>query len=589
MTPAILLAAALAATTADYHINLTRYFASPSAELAERAMLERRIGAFAARPARSLSSPHALHAWLAEDDALLRAIARHETYAYLRAEIDRDDRDAAAADEAMDTLTHTLDAAVQRALVAVGQQRVERTIAQDAALKPYRYLIQTVYARSRVDTGADKAARLLADPALASLSTAYQALRRQALSTRAPSPADASAQQKYVAKFQPYLDNETAFAALLIPTITLRDGAARLQSFASRPDQAYFDNRLTRQEVDTTLAALQGADAYQRYQDTLAAVAAKRLHIGIDAAKPWDEGTADTYHPASVAFEDAIPQILAAEQAMGRDYAGHFESLFAPQNQRVEWCRSAQCDDAGFSVGSAGLDSGLFYGAYTGTTDNMRTTAHEAAHAVHRQFMSENQPIAAYNEGPHFVFESIAIFNELLFLDHLYRTAPTREGQAYFLHQFVADAVDRTFGSAKSTDLEQSIYDGVRKGSVRTAADLDALSLQVFARYMPAAAMTPERKVTWAMSRLYYTDPMYSVNYLFAGLLALNYLQQFEQDPQGFSQRYVAMLKQGFPDVPQVLLRQQLGIDVDDAAGLVQRANVVINQRTDLLAKCYTD
>jgi len=588
MTTALILAAALAATT-DFHIDLSRYFPSPEAEQVDRTALLRRVDAFVVRPARTLTSPRALHAWLVEDDALRRAIARHETYAYLRSEIDRDNHDAATTDEALEALAARLDTSEQGTLGSLGRARITRYSAQDPTLKPYGYLMDTALRSARFGKGSDTSTRLLVEPALASLSGSYQALRREVLAARKPPSGDAGPQQGFEARYQPYLDNETAFAAMLLPTISLLSGSARLQGFSSRPDAAYFDDHLTRQEVDATLAALRQADAYRRYMRTLAATAATRLQIGIEDVKPWHAQQVDRYQPEPVAFVDAIPQILAAEQAMGHDYASHFESLFNSQHQRVEWCRSAACDDAGFSVGSAGLDSGLFYGAYAGSTDNMRTTAHEAAHAVHRQFMSEHQPIAAYNNGPHFVFESIAIFNELLFLDHLYRTAATREAQAYYLHQFVADAVERTFGSATYTDLEQSIYDGVQAGRIHTAADLDALTLTVYARYTPATAMADAQKVSWARSRLYYTDPMYSVNYLFAGLLALNYLQQFEQDPQGFSLRYVAMLKEGFPEAPQALLRRDLGIDIDDAAGLVQRANAMVNRRTDLLAKCYSD
>ena len=41
------------------------------------------------------------------------------------------------------------------------------------------------------------------------------------------------------------------------------------------------------------------------------------------------------------------------------------------------------------------------------------------------------------------------------------------------------------FGSAEETDLESAIYRGVDDGTIRTAADLNALTLTVFARYDP--------------------------------------------------------------------------------------------------------
>ena len=283
-------------------------------------------------------------------------------------------------------------------------------------------------------------------------------------------------------------------------------------------------------------------------------------------------------------FPEAVPIILAAVQPMGPEYAAQFARLFDPASHRVEWCRDSQCDDTGFSVGYAGLTSGLFYGDYQGSVTSLRAVAHEAGHAVHRQFMSENQPIAVYNEGPHFMFESFAIFNELLLLDHLYRSAPSKAAKAFYLRKFLDDITFNVYGSAQETDLEESIYAGVKAGTLRSASDLDALTLRVFSQYEGAPALEPSMKVYWARNRLYFTDPLYDVNYLYSALLALQYLRQFEQEPQGFSRRYVALLKNGFTDTPQALEQKYLGIDMD-AAGLVQNAVLIITQRTAELAK----
>jgi len=144
------------------------------------------------------------------------------------------------------------------------------------------------------------------------------------------------------------------------------------------------------------------------------------------------------------------------------------------------------------------------------------------------------------------------------------------------------------YGSARETDLEASIYAGAQSGALRTAADLNALTLQVFGRYMTAPALETQMEVYWASNRLYFTDPLYDVNYLFAGLLALEYLHQYEQDPKGFSHRYVAMLKNGFTDTAQVLERKFLDIDLDEPDALVGNATALISRRTSELGRVYS-
>jgi oligoendopeptidase F len=319
----------------------------------------------------------------------------------------------------------------------------------------------------------------------------------------------------------------------------------------------------------------------------VADAAAKRLRVKPAELHAWNLDAADGYSAPTVSFPEVVPMILAAEQPMGTEYAKHYAQLFDPAAHRVEWCRESTCDDAGFSIGYASLTSGLFYGSYQGSVDSMRAVAHEAGHAVHRQFMSESQPLAVYNSGPSFVFESFAIFNELLLLDHLYRSAPSPAAKAYYLHKLLDDVTFQVYGSAQETDLEESVYAGAQAGTLRTAADLDALTLQVFSQYMAAPALEPAMKVYWARNRLYFTDPFYDVNYLFAGLLALEYLQRYESDRYGFSRRYVALLKNGFTDTPQALLRKFLDIEPSDADGLVGNAATMISKRTAELESLY--
>jgi len=95
-------------------------------------------------------------------------------------------------------------------------------------------------------------------------------------------------------------------------------------------------------------------------------------------------------------------------------------------------------------------------------------------------------------------------------------------------------------------------------------------------------------RVYWAHDRLYFTDPNYDVNYLFAGLLALEYMHRFEGDPRGFARRYLAFLRNGFTDTPQALEKKFLGIDLDDPEGLVKDAAELIGRRAGILERLYS-
>lgn len=581
----LLLSAVLAAATlSPYSLDLARYFPSPVAEQVERNSLEARAEAFIKQPAASLDNAEALYTWLATYDSLSQGLRMHDLYVYVRAEEDTSDKADASADDALSGLSDRVDDAARTGLEALGPERLHRYIQAYPALAPYRYFVDTVLSDAAHESKDKAAVTELATPALATLGSAYQSLRRRVLAAPAVTTSPA---QAYAARWEPYLKEEDAFAALLLPIASLHNGVAKLEGFADAPDQTYTRMGLSTAQVRGALAAIRDTRAGMDYAQVLARASSARLHVPVAGLHAWDLAAADGYQPPPTAFPDAVPLVLAAVAPMGEGYADQYRKLFDPAAHRVDWCHTAACDDAGFSLGYAGMTSALFYGAYHGATDDMRAVAHEAGHAVHREFMAEHQPLSMYNDGPKFMFESFAIFNEMLFLDSLYRTASTPAAKAYYLHQLVDDMVFQVYGSAEETDLEASIYAGVADGSLRTAKDLDDLTLKVFGRYSVAPALQPEMRVYWARNRLFYADPLYDVNYLFAGLLALQYLRRFEQDPQGFSKRYVVLLKNGFDDTPQALEKKFLGIDLDDSASLVKDAAGIIDKRTAGLESLY--
>ena len=536
-----------AVSSGQYQIDQARYFSSASTESTSRAKLATEAGAFAASA--TPKGADAMRRWLEGYDALLERAERHDIFVYLRAEENDNDTADAKADDALGQLEDQLGDRIARAAQQLGSSRIE-ALSRTAALAPYRYLLEDSLARGahRLSSAQQRAVDLTVTPVLDAAAATYKRLRKSSDSIAS---------------------DQEAYAALLISIAAARNGVARLRGFDGASEASYFDQAIPRGSAERTLTAVRASSAYARYR----AVAAL-------APKPG-------FSPAPLAIGEAIPVILAAEQPMGAEYASAYAALLDAKNRRLEICTAAQCDDTGFSLGFAGVDSAVYFGGYTGVLRTVRAVAHESGHAVHRQFMSRNQPIAAYNRGPSFMFESFAIFNELLFLDHLYRTAPSDPQRAYYLNYFLDDATFQVFGSAQESDLESAIYRGVDAGSVRSADDLNALTVRIFAQYDPRATEDPTTALYWARDRLFYTDPLYDVNYLYAGLLALQYFSDFERDRATFSKRYVALLKNGFTDGPAALERRFLGVDLTDEAGLVAGAATLINARTAALSKLY--
>jgi oligoendopeptidase F len=547
---AVVVAALLvgAAPAGTYFIDASHYFQSADAEARSRPMVVAEARAFVASPTPSTIA--SMRRWLGEYDTLLQAVQRDDIYVYLRAEENQNDTSDANADDALGALEDRMRDRVVEAAQQLGSARIA-SLTQAPSLAPYRYLLEDSLANAshRLNATQARSVELTVTPVLDAAASSYKTLRKSSDS---------------------FATQQDAYAALLISIAAARNGVARLRGFHSAAEASYFDKSLSPASVERTLLAVRGSTAYGRYRSVAAL-----------APKP-------AFSPPARPVAEAIPIILAAEAPMGKEYAGAFAALLDPENHRLEICMAAQCDSTGFSLGFSGVDSAVYYGAYDGTVNAVRALAHESGHAAHRHFMSKNQLIAAYNQGPSFLFESFAIFNELLLLDHLYRAAPNDEQRAYYLNYFLKDATFQVFGSAEETALESAIYRGVDDGTIRDAADINALTTRIFAEYDSAATNDPQTALYWARDRLFFTDPLYDVNYLFAGLLALRYFSDFQHDPGSFARAYVALLKNGFNDTPAALERRFLAINLRDEPNLVSTAASLVETRTALLAKLYS-
>jgi oligoendopeptidase F len=238
----------------------------------------------------------------------------------------------------------------------------------------------------------------------------------------------------------------------------------------------------------------------------------------------------------------------------------------------------------GFSKGFIGTDSVFYSAGFAGSYNDLRILTHESTHAVHRQLMTRNGVSPAYAEGPHYLFEAFAIFNEFLLPDSLYNheTDPLR--RQFYLEQFLEGKGLIIFLVAPEVALEHAVYDGVRKGTIKGADDLDALSQRIYSRY---SAESPDLlKTRWMTVSLMYEDPFYDVNYVYGALLALNFYSMYQDDREHFVPRYIALMKNGFAAPPGALLKRYLDLDLNDPR-LFSTALNVIRKKVDLLEKAY--
>ena len=576
--------------------NLARYyFASPDAELASRAQLTQQLTDLEKSQKTFTATAPALAAALTQFEHIQTEAVRHDAYLHLRCADDKSDSKACSGEDDVDSMVDSHTAFIASGIAALPAANISALL-KSPALKPYAYAIADMRRQNGHDAGAagEKVlAKLSPD-----LSDWQDALYEQALShadfgtvTTPQGPLDV-ARQRNVLAVHPDRDirkqafdkrnagfdrvrDDVAFA--LLHTVSTGNAKAALHKFANAPDAKYFAMGFYPAKTRALIAKVSADGALlKRFE----AVRATDLHrsLGIADVQPWDVRV-PTATIAPRTLDDARNIYHAVFAQLGPVYQAQFDALLDPANGRTDIALGAvphRASSGGFSVGAPGVTSMLFVGNFGGNYKDMSVIAHEGGHAVHRALMGANDVRPIYAEGPHYLFESFAIFNELLLADYLAAHASSPAEKRYYDEQFLdVKGLDYIRG-AQDAALEQAFYDT----PLHTPDDLDALTLKIDAQY----TLWPQ-KDRWEAMSLAYEDPLYNVNYLYGGLLALQYYKLWKASPQAFAASYVALLQNGFDDTPANLLRHFLKIDLDDEATLVANAQIIAEEKLTALER----
>lgn len=587
----------------DYHIAPTPYFATPSAEAADRKTLETEAAALT--PPTPLT-PEGLLDYLRHAEALLARVQRHAAYLHLRTALDIDDHEAADARSATGSLQESLVLKVRDTLRQLDDAAFRA--AEGAAPDLARY----AYVRERAMRGlphelppaGQEVLDAMSDTASDALWNTYQKTRRATrygtvhtthgdLDAAKDASALASDRDRRVRR-QAWQQRQAAdaaqaetYAAVLVGVVRLNDRTAKLQHFADAPEAAYFSRLFDKDDVHATTMAVQAQAAVLKDYQRLRATEVGR-QVGAEAHS-WDMGMPVQGFATPTFDYDRLRIVIPAALApLGRDYVAHFAALLDPSTHRTDLSATQgnRVNDA-FSIVAPNVPSGLFLGKWEHTAHGASVVAHEGGHAIHGQLMNEHGVSPFYNHGPSWMHEGIAILNEMLFYEYLYRHAPDAKTRAWYLQAQIDEMTLEIFTSAEEAQLEEAIYDGVMAGRIRNAADLDALTLATTSRFEIWPSIDPELAHAWIGKRLMYEDPLYLVNYLYAGLWAARMFDMATKQPVDFQKRYAALMAEGFDAPPKVLLRKFFGRDVSPAE-LVEADMALLRKKTSDLRRLYS-
>lgn len=591
----------------QYHFDFQKnFYSSPDVEKAERANYYAVLKRLENLKGRISASPENLLSALSLYDKTLVEFLRHYTYLYLRHAVNTDDETSDADSSEMDAEFTKRTAFLQQELIQIKPKTLESFIRRRPALKVYRFAVESVE-RNREHTlalGEEETLSITAPLTSEWQYDLYQNLLRRTRFEKIETPnGDLDARRDRTAiinssdraireagfkkLYAAYASQRDLYAFALINLVETKNRLAQLHHFEDAPGEIYFRSYWTKAEVADLLREIEKfAGVYKRYQNLRADYAKRRF--GYADVNLWDvSASANQAEVPRFDIEQASRIIRETLAPLGTEYENELASLLNPANGRMDIVPDKKRRGGGFSKGFPGVTTVFFSGGFTSYYNDVRVFTHESTHAVHRQLMKNNRVLPAYAEGPHYLFESFAMFNELLLPEYLYNHEPDTARKRYFLEQFFEGKGMTLFSVAQEAMLEQAIYDGVENGKIKNADDLDRLTKQTGARFSIWTDKHDELKMQWITSTLFYEDPLYDINYVYGALLALKYYEMYSRNPKEFVPRYIRLMKNGFAAPPDVLLKKFLKIDLRDPT-LVKDAVKLLDGKIDSLEKEYS-
>ncbi|HEX9162468.1 MAG TPA: hypothetical protein VF980_12250 [Thermoanaerobaculia bacterium] len=507
---------------AEYHIDFARLFPPADTQRTEYSARMRDLEVHRGHLADSSSNfVGALDAY----SAALESFERLDAYLYLRYAVDTrqvvllHDEEALEADFAKRTAFFRSDIAQVTAADA------QRLLASDHG-RTYLRFIETT-------RGADGALTLAQTEVVEALAPAVAAWPAELYDT--------------LGKQKDRSGDLYAFALLRL--VRARTQLAQLRGYPDAASEVYANAQLTRADARRLFDAVAAA--------TPVYVAFQQRHAALPpiAVKP------------SYSFDEARTTILAALAPLGRAYVDEMSSLLDPASGRIDITPGEHRLRAGFSKGFPGMTSVFFMSGFSGSYNDVRVITHEGTHAVEREMQTRAHVMPVYASGPKFIMEALAITAELMLPKYLYEHERDPALRRFFLDQLLTSkGLVILFRTAAEAELEERIYDGVTRGEVRSAADLDALTIPVFARY--GITVRPDE---WTRIPLLFEDPFYDINYTWADLVALELFGTAKSEPAGFAAAYSRALRSGFDSPAATWLKRAFDLDLGDPH-LVDRA-----------------
>ena len=198
---------------------------------------------------------------------------------------------------------------------------------------------------------------------------------------------------------------------------------------------------------------------------------------------------------------------------------------------------------------------------YLGKPRDVMTLAHELGHGVHQVLAAEQGEMLA--QTPLTLAETASVFGEMLTFQKMLDAAENKEARKVLLAGKVEDMINTVVRQIAFYDFESKLHEARRQGEL-TPENINELWMSVQGESLgPAFEFMEGYETFWAYIPHFVHSPFYVYAYAFGDGLVNALYAVYQEQPEGFEDKYFDLLKAGGSQHHKDLLAP-FGLDASD-------------------------
>jgi len=354
-----------------------------------------------------------------------------------------------------------------------------------------------------------------------------------------------------------FAGNVATFALIMNTLVKDKEIEDRWRGFKDIADARHVSNRVEREVVEALVSSVHAA--YPQLSHRYYKLKAKWL--GLERLEYWDRNA-----PLPLSDDATIPWSQAKETVLSA-YHG-----FTPKMAEV----AGRFFDNGWIDAPLrpGKSSGAFAHPtvpsahpfvlvnYQGKTRDVMTLAHELGHGVHQVLAARQGALMA--DTPLTLAETASVFGEMLTFRKLLSEATDKQRRKAMLAGKVEDMLNTVVRQIAFYTFERRIHTARQASGELTSDEIGRIWLEVQGESLgPAIHLGEGYETYWCYISHFIHSPFYVYAYAFGDCLVNSLYAAYEQAPDGFAERYLAMLEAGGSKRHKELLAP-FGLDASD-------------------------